>query len=120
MEKAIPFGIICLASQQRSDKCWQQARVHLTITVNLHQNVVSVRNSSLVSGHHSTTHPLVFGVIDDMHPGIGALGRDEASGFFWAAIIYHVDGLYFRPDTGNDIENMPADAKTGDDYSNRH
>ncbi len=85
----------------RGDEIVEEGGIHLTVTIDLDQNIHAICDSLLVARHHSATDTLVFGVKAHSHARVFAVRLNVAAGPVGAAIIHGVDGMHLWPDGFN-------------------
>src|SRR5690606_266383 len=118
IKKTVAFGVVRFAPDNGVGKTMDQAGIHLTIPVNFSNDVSTFGDGVLITGHYGGAHAAVIGVPEYRHARILIVRQHIIAAAIRATVVYHINFLYFRAYALNNLKDMGAHVKRGDNYRN--
>src|SRR5690554_5300719 len=98
VKEAVALGIVGKPAHDGANEVRHHTGVHLTVAINLHNNIHAICQSCPVAGHDSAPYALVLRVAQHYHPRISTILLHPVSATVWTRIVNSIDARNFRPD----------------------
>jgi hypothetical protein len=97
-----------------------ELRIHLTITIQLHDDLCPIRERSAIAGEHASTDTLINIMEENYDARVTTLLFYKSTRLLRALVVYNVYARNNRTYATNDREDMVPYLVTGDDYRDSH
>jgi hypothetical protein len=114
VDESVSFAVVGASRQDWRHNAGQKRRIHLAISINLHDHVRALLHGSCKAGNTGAADSLIVLVPQHDHSRVIALLRDKIPALVRASIIHAIDPVNLGTDSRQHLQNLGAHPVTRD------